>query len=106
MSSGSVSARLKVELQRVRAARIRTQAAADDIARQWRDVGTCCPDCFSRGQWSALLERVDRQDVIIKNLSRKVRAMAEAPVEVVAEAPVETPARTGILKGLLSWLLS
>jgi hypothetical protein len=92
----SMSARLKVELQRVRAARIRTQAAADDIARQWREVGTCCPDCFSRGQWSALLERVDRQDVIIKNLARKVRVMA----------PVETPVRTGILKGLLSWLLS
>jgi hypothetical protein len=92
----SMSARLKVELQRVRAARIRTQAAADDIARQWREVGTCCPDCFSRGQWSALLERVDRQDVIIKNLARKVRVMA----------PVEIPVRTGILKGLLSWLLS
>lgn len=91
-----MSARLKVELQRVRAARTRTQAAADDIARQWREVGTCCPDCFSRGQWSELLERVDRQDVIIKNLSRKVQAMAEAPVE--------TPVRTGILKGLLSWL--
>lgn len=91
-----MSARLKVELQRVRAARIRTQAAADDIARQWREVGTCCPDCFSRGQWSALLERVDRQDVIIKNLARKVRVMA----------PVEIPVRTGILKGLLSWLLS
>jgi hypothetical protein len=92
----SMSARLKVELQRVRAARIRTQAAADDIARQWREVGTCCPDCFSRGQWSELLERVDRQDVIIKNLARKVRVMA----------PVEIPVRTGILKGLLSWLLS
>lgn len=91
-----MSARLKVELQRVRAARIRTQAAADDIARQWREVGTCCPDCFSRGQWSELLERVDRQDVIIKNLARKVRVMA----------PVEIPVRTGILKGLLSWLLS
>lgn len=91
-----MSARLRVELQRVRAAQTRTQAAADDIARQWQEVGTCCPDCFSRGQWSELLERVDRQDVIIKNLSRKVRAMA----------PVETPVRTGILKGLLSWLLS
>lgn len=91
-----MSARLRVELQRVRAARTRTQAAAADIARQWREVGTCCPDCFSRGQWSELLERVDRQDVIIKNLARKVRVMA----------PVEIPVRTGILKGLLSWLLS